>query len=240
MKSKWEKIPRPTISTGCSQQDFNYFLEQWKRYKRGSGDGESDTSRLRDQLMYCPDEALRRHVSRSLGERLDNISEEALLEEIKRLAVERQSNIINTVALLSVTQDRDEGVRQFAARLRGLAAVCDFSLVCSCGVKVSGEEKWILMAMVKGLNDEDTKQEVMSKVKEMSLDETIAFVEARETGKKSINTLSGGLMASSQVNRINTSYKDQGLFSKDAQEKCKYCGTQGHGRNPNFDLKKAK
>ena len=240
IKSKWEKIPRPTISTGCTQQDFNYFLEQWKRYKRGSGDGDSDTNRLRDQLMYCPDEALRRNVSRSLGERLDTISEEALLEEIKRLAVERQSNIINTVALLSVTQDRDEGVRQFAARLRGLAAVCDFSLVCNCGIKMSGEEKWMLMAMVKGLNDEDTKQEVMSKVKEMSLDETIAFVEARETGKKSINTLNGGVMASSQLNRINTSYKDQGLFLKDAQEKCKYCGTQGHGKNPNFDLKKAK
>ena len=29
LKPKWEKIPRPTISTGCSQQDFKYFLEQW-------------------------------------------------------------------------------------------------------------------------------------------------------------------------------------------------------------------
>jgi hypothetical protein len=33
--------------------------------------------------------------------------------------------------------------------------------------KVSVVEKWILMALVKGLNDEDTNQEVMSKVKEM-------------------------------------------------------------------------
>ena len=239
LKPKWEKIPRPTISTGCSQQDFKYFLEQWNRYTRGSIDAGADTDRHRDQLMYCPDEALRKHVSRSLGGRLDTISVGDLLKEIERLAVEKQSNIINTVALLSVTQDRDEGVRQFAARLRGLAAVCDFSVVCACGKKLSSEEKWILMAMIKGLNDEDTKQEVMSKVTELSLEETIAFVEARETGKKSISRLNGGGLASSQLNKINTRYKEQGQFSNNAQEKCKYCGTKGHGKSPNFDLKKA-
>ena len=55
LKPKWEKIPRPTISTGCSQQDFKYFVEQWNRYTRGSIDAGADTDRLRDQLMYCPD-----------------------------------------------------------------------------------------------------------------------------------------------------------------------------------------
>ena len=95
------------------------------------------------------------------------------------------------------------------------------------------------MAMVKELNDEDTKQEVMSKVKEMAFDETITFVEARETGKKSINTVSGGGMASSQVHKVSTAYKSQDTVPKDEQDWCKYCGTTGHGKNPNFDLKKS-
>jgi hypothetical protein len=47
-----------------------------------------------------------------------------LLKETEKLAVERQSNLINTVALMSATQEGDEGIRQFAACLRGLAAVC--------------------------------------------------------------------------------------------------------------------
>ena len=145
-KSKQEKIPRPTISSGISQQDFKFFRGEWTRYKRCSGIKDADI--IRDQLMYCPDESLRKHVCRSLGDRVDTISEEELLEEIKKLAVERQSNIINTVALMSATQERDEGIRQFAARLRGLALVCDLSVICGCGAKVSVVEQWILMAMV--------------------------------------------------------------------------------------------
>ena len=42
--------------------------------------------------MYCPDEAIRKHVSKSLGERVDNITEADLLKEI------------NTVTLMSATQ----------------------------------------------------------------------------------------------------------------------------------------
>jgi hypothetical protein len=38
------------------------------------------------------------------------------------------------------------------------------------------------MSLIVGLNYEETKQEVLSKVDEMPLDATITFVEARETG----------------------------------------------------------
>ena len=81
-RSRLEKLPRPSISTGCNQQDFKFFREQWTRYKRASG--ETDEAKLRDQLMYCPDEALRKHVSRSLGARVDTITEADLLKEIEK------------------------------------------------------------------------------------------------------------------------------------------------------------
>ena len=47
------------------------------------------------------------------------------------------------------------------------------------------------MSLIGGLNDEDTKQEVLSKVDEMPLDATITFVEARETGKTALRILGG-------------------------------------------------
>jgi hypothetical protein len=233
-RSRLEKLPRPTISAGSNQQDYKFFIEQWNRYKRFLG--EADADKLRDQLMYCPDDALRKHVSKSLGESADTITEADLLKEIEKLAVERQSNLINTVALMSATQERDEGIRQFAARLRGLVAVCELTVTCTERTVVKSR---VLMALVKGLSDEDTKQEVMSKVKEMTLDETITFVETRETGKKSVNTLCGGGMASGQVNKVKTTYKGKEMEGKDDNEKCKFCGTNGHGKSPNFDLKKA-
>jgi hypothetical protein len=80
----------------------------------------------------------------------------------------------------------------------------------------------------------------MSKVKSMTLDETITFMEARETGKKSVNTLCGGGTASGQVNKVKTTYKGKEMDGKDHNEKCKFCGIKGHGKSLNFDLKKAR
>jgi hypothetical protein len=68
-----------------------------------------------------------------------------LLKEIEVLAVVRQSNNVNTLAMISAKQERDEPVRQFAARLRGLAAVCDLSVTCTCRLKVSEVDKWVRM-----------------------------------------------------------------------------------------------
>ena len=77
--------------------------------------------------------------------------------------------------------------------MRGLASVCDLSVTCTCVTKVSEVDKWVRMSLIGGLNDEDTKQEVLSKVEELPLDETIAYVKARETGKTSRTISSGGL-----------------------------------------------
>jgi hypothetical protein len=51
-RSWLEKLPRPTISAGSNQQDFKFFIEQWNRYKRASGDDNADK--------------LRKHVNNSL------------------------------------------------------------------------------------------------------------------------------------------------------------------------------
>jgi hypothetical protein len=69
---------------------------------------------------------------------------------------------------------------------------------------VSEVEKWV----IGGLNDEDTKQEVLSKVDEMPLDGTITFVEARETGKTALKIL-GGKLASGQINKVQEEREDQ-------------------------------
>ena len=68
-----------------------------------------------------------------------------LLEEIETLAVVRQSNHVNMLALMTAKQERDEPVRQFAARLRVLEAVCDLTVTCTCELKVSEVNKWVLI-----------------------------------------------------------------------------------------------
>jgi hypothetical protein len=114
----------------------------------------------------------------------------------------RQSNHVNTPALMTAKQERDEPVRQFAARLRGLGAVCDRTVTCMCLLKVSEVDKWVFLSLISRLNDEYTKQAVLSKVEEMTLIDTIAFVEARETGKNPVKILSGGGLTSGEVNEV--------------------------------------
>jgi hypothetical protein len=157
-KVQLSKIPRPEISGGCSQEVIMLFTRKWAQYVRSSN--ETDPTKLKDQLTNCPNESLRNALYKALWVRIDSISVDNLMKEIEELAVVRQSNNVNTLAMITAKQERDEPVRQFAARLRGLAAVCDLSVTCSCGRKVSEVDKWVRLSLIGGLNDEDTKQKV--------------------------------------------------------------------------------
>lgn len=149
-KIQLSKIPRPTVSGGCSQEDFKFFMRKWNQYVRASN--ETDDTKLKDQLLHCPDGTLGNALDKSLGDRVDTITVAELLKEIEVLAVVKQSNNVNTLAMITAKQERDEPVRQFAARLRGLAAVCDLTVTCSCGRKASEVDKWVRMSLISGLH----------------------------------------------------------------------------------------
>ena len=105
---------------------------------------------------------------------------------------------------MEAKHERDEPVRTFVARLRGLANICLLSTQCTggaCTQTVSYMEPSNLLALVKGLYDGDTKGEVLSEVTQMNLEDTVAFVEAREIGKRDVQLLGGG-PPSGQVNAV--------------------------------------
>jgi hypothetical protein len=66
---------------------------------------------LKDQLTNSPDNTLRGALYKALGDRIDTISVPDLMTEIKVLAVVRQSNNVNTLAMISAKQEREEPVR---------------------------------------------------------------------------------------------------------------------------------
>ena len=88
-------------------------------------------------------------------------------------------------------------------------------------------DKWVRLSLIGGLNDEDTKQEVLSRVEEMTLDATITFVEARGTGKSATRIL-GGKMTSTIVNQV---------LERVNQRNCSYFGKKGHGKRANFETR---
>ena len=61
------------------------------------------------------------------------ISVANLMLEIKKEAVEKQSDLLNKVKLMKAKQERDEPVRTFVARLRNLANICILYTQCTGG-----------------------------------------------------------------------------------------------------------
>ena len=102
------------------------------------------------------------------------------------------------------------------ARVRGKAGICNLSISCpSCSEKVSFSNNAILAAVVRGLYDSETRAEILSKVKQSDLDNTSAFIEARETGHKCATAL-GKPTIQTQVVKVEN------------QNKCGRCGATGH------------
>ena len=60
------------------------------------------------------------------GGTANQLSEEHLVEEIKRLAVAKVNTAVHVKEFLEMWQDTEEPVRQFKARLQGKSLSCDF------------------------------------------------------------------------------------------------------------------
>ena len=78
---------------------------------------------LRDQLLQCADEDLRKIIHRNLGIRQNQITLEEMMNQLEIVAVDKQSELLNFVQLIDAVQDRGEAIRKFVARIRGRAAV---------------------------------------------------------------------------------------------------------------------
>ena len=111
------------------------------------------------------------------------------------LTVKAHNNMINIVHFQSLCQERDELVPQFAARLNGGAAICDFTVDCECAKSVSYSQAMQSFQLVRGLYDTEIQEKILAEA---------ANSEAIESGKRSsgVHSKAGGLnQIAAQVER---------------------------------------
>ena len=60
-----------------------------------------------------------------------------------------------------MTQQPDEGIRHFLARLHGVATHCEFRVRCFCAQEVSYADNVIKFELVAGLIDKEIKEDVL-------------------------------------------------------------------------------
>ena len=143
--------------------------------------------------------------------------------------------------MLALSQDRERPIRAFYARLKASASDCELSVQCTataCTEKVSYSDKMILHALVRGIADEEIREQVLAKTEELGLEETVKFVKAKETGRRSTVQLGPGTLASTQVSKITAYKRDKrsDFLTKPKQipergAQCKYCKQTGHNVN---------
>ena len=230
-----EKVSRPQVTASGSSEDWQYFISRWSEYKRATHLTDADCV---IQLLECCDDTLRRDLTRFSGGSLSTQSEKEVLAAMRSLAVREENLMVARVQLHNMVQDHDEPVRTFAARLRGQAAVCKFSIPCprdGCEQVVSYQDEVIRDTLARGLADRDIQLDLLGAQgqTQMSLEDTIRFVEAKEAGKRSAQTLGqsqGAAAARSQYRRAKTvPTQPRPPIPTTPPDLCQYCGRTGHG-----------
>ena len=108
-------------------------------------------------------------------------SRKPTLAAIKALAVRIEAPTVARDCLHNMSQDREESVRAFGARLRGQAATCQYTKLCTCGLTVDYTEENVADALITGLSDPDIKQGILGEPNQpLSMGRAITYVESKE------------------------------------------------------------
>ena len=87
---------------------------------------------LRDQLLQCAETSLKKTLQNTIGAtKMATIAVANLMLEIEKADVENQFDLLNKVKFMEAKQERDEPIRTFIARLRGLANICVLYTQCA-------------------------------------------------------------------------------------------------------------
>ena len=221
-QAKPDKLSRPKVSKESTSEDWEYFITRLDAYKTATRIADHDATL---QLLECCEDSLRKDLHRSHSD----------MAAIKNLAAKAENAMVSRMTLLTMTQDREEGVRSFAVRLRGQAKICKFSKNCSHNPfeAVNHTDDMVCDALIRELCDSDIQQDVLGhNDQDMTLEDTIKFIEAKEAGKRSQATLLNPSAA------LVSSYKQ--ADQEQHVVKCRNCGKPGHGDGRDTQARKEK
>ena len=235
--AKVEKVTRPSINTGVSPADWKYFETRWSDYVEAT----SITGKtLIIQLLECCDEQLRRDLTRNTVGSLTSKTSDEILTSIKKLAVREENPMVARAELHSMIQGHDEPVRGYCARVRGQAAVCKYTIECpDCAHIVDYTDHVIRDVVSQGLADKDIQLDLLGNSNQTpTLEETLQFIEKKESGKRSASRLSQTTQAAAasssyrkhKYEKLKSTERPKSNPQSDTDEICTYCGKTGHGR----------
>ena len=144
------KLEPPIVSTGTSAEDWESFCRLWKSYRDGMNIPVNQRS---THLFHCCDKELKIDILKNNPAEITTVTEENLLKEIKKLAVKTESVLLHRIKMWKMMQGPGTGIHNFHAQLKGHAKLCEYSVNCTCTLKVDYSEEMSKDHLIRGLND---------------------------------------------------------------------------------------
>ena len=224
--------------------DWEYFLTRWRDYRTSLGASATDQITVL-HLLECCDDQLRKDITQASGGQLTTKTPDDVLKLIRQFAVRQENIMVARLLLHNMQQDRDEPARNFGARIRGQANVCDFSIKCpSCNTAVSYMDDISRDVLIRGLSDHQIRTEILAEATKIpTFEAALLSIEAKEAGKRSASSLleSGAVHAARSTYRKNTSISSASKAPPTSHiDYCSHCGRTGHGVRPPFKIRQKK
>ena len=185
------KMPRPELAQDITEEDWHVFTKRWELFCRGTSLAPQQISA---QLLACCEPTLHTALLREDPGIADK-PEADILSSMKRLSVLKVALCARRAALLCTRQDPGEPVRQYVARLRGRANVCQWQASgpcsepeCEGATVVDYTDELVKLVLLNGLAEEEIRKEILGTpdIDTASLSETVRLVESKETAARAM------------------------------------------------------
>ena len=215
--TKVETRSRPEVTMDTTEADWRFFISEWDDYKRVTGiTGQS----ILDELWSCMKGDLKR-LAFDQGGKETLTTEVLMIARIKSLAVTELHSAVHTISLHEAKQAKEESTKAFAARVQGIAASCNLTKPCTCGIAVSFTDETVYHVVLAGLRDPEMQERCLAAAYLKSvtnLPQLIQFCSAEESSKSGNNALVGALKSRYQKEKraAHISTSQQPTFPKPA------------------------
>ena len=225
------KIDPPRLGIGASPEEWAAFKRQWKMYKEGTGLADSQLSTA---LFYSCSEDLRQDLMRDIQSDISDLTETALLAEIKKLSVKEESVLVHRMRLSKMTQSPGMSIRTFLANLKGQASLCQFTAKCTeegCTHIFNYSKEVIKDNLIRGIADPEILADLLGDAKtDRSLEEVVSFIAQKEQGKATRSAI-GDCTAHIRADLKKAGHSNSNnprTMTPQTQSKCWACGNQIH------------
>ena len=215
---KLEKLQRPTFTLHMTESKWNFTVIRWENYI-GQQPNASESTKLLQLQDACNEELRQRVFDSGTYSNLNTVA--LFLAKMKKLAVITVHKSVHLMNLWRMSQEPDEGIRAFVARVTGTADMCGMNVKCvPCNTDISYRDHVVQQIVIHGMRDNDIRVRVLSRNTSgelNTLDKVVDYIAAEEasiteSSNLTSHTTVGGIRTSNYKKSKSNGYKPASIL----------------------------